>query len=152
MMNEIKNSKISVYIVEDYLLTRVTYKKALADNPNINITGDFETAEDCIEALEKQPADVILMDLGLPYMTGIEATKIIHNKYPNIKIIILTSHENDDEVLSSLASGAICSKPPTELVMAAKIIDTSPSKTPFSCLMRTGTVRIPGKSSTPLAK
>jgi DNA-binding NarL/FixJ family response regulator len=48
--------------------------------PNINITGDFETAEDCIEALEKQPADVILMDLGLPYMTGIEATKIIHNK------------------------------------------------------------------------
>lgn len=106
MMNEIKNSKISVYIVEDYLLTRVTYKKALADNPNINITGDFETAEDCIEALEKQPADVILMDLGLPYMTGIEATKIIHNKYPNIKIIILTSHENDDEVLSSLASGA----------------------------------------------
>ena len=53
---------------------------------------------------------------------------------------------------SSLASGAICSKPPTELVIAAKIIDTSPSKTPFSCLIRTGTVRIPGKSSTPLAK
>ena len=101
-----ENNKISVYIVEDYLLTRVTYKKAFIEYPNINIIGDFETAEDCIEALEKQPVDVILMDLGLPYMTGIEATKIIHRKYPDIKIIILTSHENDNEVLSSLASGA----------------------------------------------
>ena len=106
MENERDNKKISVYIVEDYLLTRVTYKKAFQDYQDINIIGDFETAEACIEALEKQPADVILMDLGLPYMTGIEATKIIHRKYPDIKIIILTSHENDDEVLSSLASGA----------------------------------------------
>ena len=106
MENVMINKKISVYIVEDYLLTRITYKKAFKDYPNINIISDFEIAEDCIEALEKQPVDVILMDLGLPYMTGIEATKIIHSKYPDIKIIILTSHENDNEVLSSLASGA----------------------------------------------
>ena len=99
-------NKISVYIVEDYLLTRITYKKAFQNYSDINIVNDFESAEDCIEALEKQQVDVILMDLGLPYMTGIEATKIIHRKYPNIKIIILTSHENDNEVLSSLASGA----------------------------------------------
>ena len=98
--------RISVYIVEDYLLTRVTYKQAMKDYPEINIEGDFDTAEGCIEALEAKVVDVILMDLGLPYMTGIEATKIIHRKYPDTKIIILTSHENDDEVLSSLASGA----------------------------------------------
>ncbi|MBR6126138.1 response regulator transcription factor [bacterium] len=98
--------KISVYIVEDYLLTRITYKKAFRDYEDIDIIDDFESAEACIEALEKRPADVILMDLGLPYMTGIEATKIIHRKYPDIKIIILTSHDNDNEVLSSLASGA----------------------------------------------
>lgn len=102
---EIKK-RISVYIVEDYLLTRITYKKAFQDYPDINILNDFESAEECIDALEKQQADVILMDIGLPYMTGIEATKIIHRKYPDIKIIILTSHDNDNEVLSSLASGA----------------------------------------------
>ena len=98
--------KISVYIVEDYLLTRITYKKAFKDYEDIDIINDFESAEACIDALEKQQVDVILMDLGLPYMTGIEATKIIHRKYPDIKIIILTSHDNDNEVLSSLASGA----------------------------------------------
>ena len=52
----------------------------MKDYPEINIKGDFETAESCIEALEKQPVDIILMDLGLPYMTGIEAKKIIHRK------------------------------------------------------------------------
>ncbi|MCQ2753697.1 MAG: response regulator transcription factor [bacterium] len=100
------DKKISVYVVEDYLLTRITYKHAFQDYDDVEIIGDFETAEECIEALENKRADVILMDLGLPYMTGIEATKIIHEKYPDIKIIILTSHDNDDEVLSSLASGA----------------------------------------------
>ena len=101
-----ENKKITIYIVEDYLLTRVTYKKAFENYSDIDIIGDFDTAEGCIEALEKQKVDIILMDLGLPYMTGIEATKLIHRKYPDIKIIILTSHENDNEVLSSLASGA----------------------------------------------
>ena len=46
------------------------------------------------------------MDIGLPYMTGIEATKIIKDKYPNTKIIMLTSHDNQEEIISSLASGA----------------------------------------------
>lgn len=101
-----ENEKISIYIVEDYLLTRITYKHSFQEYQNIDIKGDFETAEECLEALKNQKVDVILMDLGLPYMTGIEATKIIHEKYPNVKIIILTSHDDDNEVLSCLASGA----------------------------------------------
>ena len=101
-----EDDKVLVYIVEDYSLTRITYKCAMRNYDDVEIIGDFETAEECLKVLERKPANVILMDLGLPYMTGIEATKIIHEKYPDIKIIILTSHENDDEVLSSLASGA----------------------------------------------
>ena len=97
-----EKKKISVFIVEDYLLTRVTYKKALKDYENINIIGDFETAEACIDALEKQPVDVILMDLGLPYMTGIEATKIIHRKYPDIKITVIMSSAEPIPVQSSI--------------------------------------------------
>ena len=98
--------KVSIYIVEDYLLARVTGKKALEQFADLEIKNDFETAEECIDALEKEPVDVILMDIGLPYMTGIEATKIIKDKYPNTKIIMLTSHDNQEEIISSLASGA----------------------------------------------
>ena len=100
------NKKVSIYIVEDYLLARITCRKALEQFNDLEIKNDFETAEECIEALEKNPVDVILMDIGLPYMTGVEATKIIKEKYPNTKIIMLTSHDNQEEIISSLASGA----------------------------------------------
>ena len=100
------DKKESIYIVEDYLLARITCRKALEQFKDLEIKNDFETAEECIDALEKNPVDVILMDIGLPYMTGIEATKIIKDKYPNTKIIMLTSHDNQEEIISSLASGA----------------------------------------------
>ena len=100
------DKKVSIYIVEDYLLARITCRKGLEQFKDLEIKNDFETAEECIEALEKTPVDVILMDIGLPYMTGIEATKIIKDKYPNTKIIMLTSHDNQEEIISSLASGA----------------------------------------------
>ncbi len=98
--------KVSLFIVEDYLLARVTFKKALEQFSDLEVKNDFETAEDCIEALKEEIVDVVLMDIGLPYMTGVEATKIIKDKYPNVKVIMLTSHDNQEEIISSLASGA----------------------------------------------
>lgn len=100
------NNKISIYIVEDYMLARITFEKALKQFKDIEIKGAFESAEDCLSALEKETVQVIIMDIGLPYMTGIEATKIIKDKYPNIKVIMLTSHDKQDEIISSFASGA----------------------------------------------
>lgn len=98
--------KITVYIVEDYMLARITFEQSLRQFDDIDIKGSFESAEDCINALEKEQVQVVIMDIGLPYMTGIEATKIIKEKYPNIKVIMLTSHDKQDEIVSSFASGA----------------------------------------------
>lgn len=98
--------KITVYIVEDYMLARITFEQSLKQFDDIEVKGAFESAEDCISALEKEQVQVVIMDIGLPYMTGIEATKIIKEKYPNIKVIMLTSHDKQDEIVSSFASGA----------------------------------------------
>lgn len=100
------DDKISIYIVEDYMLARITFEKALKKYDDIEIKGSFESGEDCLEALEKERVQVVIMDIGLPYITGIEATKIIKEKYPNIKVIMLTSHDKQDEIISSFASGA----------------------------------------------
>ena len=100
------NNKISIYIVEDYMLARITFEKALKQFDDIEIKGSFESGEDCLNALEKEQVNLIIMDIGLPYMTGIEATKIIKAKYPNIKVLMLTSHDKQDEIISSFASGA----------------------------------------------
>lgn len=98
--------KISIYLVEDYFLLRSNCKNELNKISDFEVTRDFETAEDCIKALEIEHPDIILMDLGLPSMNGIEATKIINEKYKDIKIIILTSHEERKEVLACISSGA----------------------------------------------
>lgn len=73
---------------------------------DIETIGDFETAEKFFEAFEKKQSDIVILDLGLPKMNGLSATKILKEKYPNTKIIILTSHEQTDEVLAALACGA----------------------------------------------
>lgn len=98
--------KISLYIVEDYLLTRTTYKHYFTQHEEFEVLGDFGTAEECIEAFQQQSPDIVLMDLGLPYMNGLEATRIINEKFPKTKVIVLTSHDQDEEVFASLSSGA----------------------------------------------
>ncbi len=100
------NRPINIYIVEDYVLFRLSLVSGFSGNDNINVLNAFATAEECIEAMETCPADVILMDLGLPQMNGIEATKILHEKFPNTYIIELTSHDCENEMLACIASGA----------------------------------------------
>ena len=98
--------KISIYIIEDYLLTRKTYKHHFTRYNEFEVLGDFETAEEGLEAMKNRRADVVLMDLGLPYMNGLEATKIISRKFPQTKVIVLTSHDREEEIFASLSSGA----------------------------------------------
>lgn len=97
---------IKLCIVEDYNLTRTALKTSLNSYPDIDVVADFEDAEGCIDYLATNKVDIIIMDLGLPNMDGLEATGIIKQKYPDIKVIIVTSHETDEEVLNALASGA----------------------------------------------
>lgn len=106
MESEKKMKDISVYIVEDYKLTRAAYIHYLSTVEGIEVLKAFETAEECLQSMQEQPADIVLMDLGLPYMNGIEATKIIHKNFPKTKVIVLTSHDRNEEIYASLASGA----------------------------------------------
>lgn len=100
------DNKISIYIVEDYLLIRKSLIHIINKAPEFNVIGDFENAEDFIEEFKDKPSDVVLMDLGLPKMNGLQATKLIKEISPDTKVIILTSHENIDEVIAALAIGA----------------------------------------------
>ena len=108
----IQNRKISVYLVEDYQLIRKSLKLMISKAPDIEITGDFETAEDFFEAFEQTPSDVVIMDLGLPMEDGVDAIKKIRKNNNDVKIIVLTSHSEKDEVISCLKAGisAYCTK------------------------------------------
>jgi len=104
--------EIKILIVEDHELTRFGLKTAFESCDFISNIYEAESAENAFEVLKNNKFDLIIMDLGLPGMDGIEATQIIKEKNNDIKIIILTSHNDEKEVLNSLKAGAnaYCSK------------------------------------------
>ena len=105
-MTAILEKEISIIIVEDYKLTRMGLKSSLEEFEGISVVGESEDAEKGLLLISRLKPDVVLMDLGLPGMNGIEATARVKQENPNLKIIILTSHERDEEVLAALGSGA----------------------------------------------
>ena len=109
---ETEKQTISVIIIEDFKLTRVGLRCALNANDDIKVVAESENATDGLELIKQHTPDVVLMDLGLAGMNGIEATvKIMEmnklNKDKDIKVIALTSHDREEEVIAALSSGAM---------------------------------------------
>lgn len=101
-----------VLIVEDHALIRFGLKTAFESKNFIDEIYEAASAEEALELVKNNHVDAVIMDLGLPNMNGIEATKEIKNINKEIKIIILTSHSSEQEVLDSIKAGAsaYCSK------------------------------------------
>ncbi len=104
--------KSNILIVEDHALTSFALKTSIETQDFVEGVWAVETAVDALEICEKNKIDLVLMDLGLPEINGVEATKRLKAKYDNIKIVILTSHCEKDEVLACLEAGisAYCTK------------------------------------------
>jgi len=105
-MTGVAQKEITLMIIEDYKLTRMGLKSSLEEFEGIEVVAEAEDAEKGMILAERYRPDVILMDLGLPGMNGIEATSRLKQENPDMKVIILTSHEREEEVLASLGSGA----------------------------------------------
>lgn len=105
-------NKYNLMIVEDHALIRFGLKTAFETKDFISNIFEAPNAEEAIDITQKNKIDVIIMDLGLPNIDGIEATRQIKAINPAVKIVILTSHNSDDEVLESVKAGAnaYCSK------------------------------------------
>jgi DNA-binding NarL/FixJ family response regulator len=97
---------INVLLVEDHALTRMGLKAAFKRTSDICVIGEAANGEEAIEQARELKPDVILMDVGMPVMDGIQAAKQIVINHPDIKIVMLTQHDNDSDILASLAAGA----------------------------------------------
>jgi two-component system, NarL family, response regulator LiaR len=100
------STPIRILIVEDDPLMQLGLQHALTQQANLVVVGQAEDGVAGVElALELQP-DVVIMDIGLPRLNGILATQQIKAVYPTIRIVILTSHETEQETILALAKGA----------------------------------------------
>jgi len=116
--------KIKLLIVDDCKLTTVGLKTMLKAQDDIEIVDIAENGQVAVAMTEKLKPDVILMDIGMPIMDGIEATKIIKKRFLDTKIIMLTSHDSEKDVFDALSAGAssYCMKDiqPSELINVIK--------------------------------
>jgi DNA-binding NarL/FixJ family response regulator len=115
---------IKVAIVEDDEEIREGLAVLINGSAGYRCVGTYADGEQAIARLPAQSPDVVLMDIHLPKMSGIECTEKLKEKYPDLQIMILTVYEDDDRVFKSLAAGAtgyvLKKTPPAELLEAIR--------------------------------
>lgn len=97
---------IKVLIADDQELIRQSLQIVLESKDYICVTDAVANGQEVIQSIRKEKPDVILMDIRMPKMDGVQCTKIIKENYPQIKIIILTTFDDDEFVYSALKYGA----------------------------------------------
>lgn len=100
-------SKIKLMLVDDQSLIREGLSMILSLSDDFQIVGEASNGVEAIKKLDTIRPDIVLMDIRMPKMDGVEATKIIMNRYPHIKIIILTTFSEDDYIYEALKNGAV---------------------------------------------
>jgi len=97
---------IRVVIFEDRKLVRDAFEAIVNGTPGLTCTGSFANASDLLHNMKRTRPDVVLMDIEMPGMDGISATKMIHSRFPEIKILIQTVFDDDDKVFNAICAGA----------------------------------------------
>ncbi len=97
---------LKVLLVEDHTMVRLGLSLVFENAEGIELVGEAENGKKGVELALKLNPDVVLMDIGLPELDGIQATNLIKKSNPNIKVLIFTSRESEDDVFDSLSAGA----------------------------------------------
>jgi len=92
--------QIKILLVEDQKLMRIGIKSLFSDYPDLEIIGEAVNGKEAVEKAKLIKPDIVLMDIGLPDISGIEAAKQILEHNNNIKVIMLTSHISEEELLA----------------------------------------------------
>lgn len=96
----------SVFIVEDHEVTRLGLRILLEDTPGFTVAGEAADGWTAVEKVLQSRPKVVLMDVGLPRLDGIAVTKQIKEKLPDVRVIMFTSHDSDDDIFAAFAAGA----------------------------------------------
>ena len=98
-----KAEQIKILVVDDHPLSRVGLKYLLEEASDMTIVGEAMNGQQAVAGVEEYKPNVVLMDVGMPIMDGIQASKLIREKNPQIRIIMLTSHDSEEDIFASPA-------------------------------------------------
>lgn len=117
---------IRVLIVDDQTLIRRALTLLLADDPTISIVGEALNGQEALEQVETLNPDVVLMDILMPVMDGVTATHLICQKFPDVKLLVLSVDDDGEYITQALRFGAagyiLKNTPPEELALAIQAV------------------------------
>lgn len=106
MHAEERSEKIRLVIVDDHDLVRTGLRYMFSREPDLEVVGEAKDGREALEVCRSLRPDLVLMDVRMPDVDGIEATRAIKREYPDAKVIMVTIHENPDYLLEALKAGA----------------------------------------------
>lgn len=98
--------KIRIIFADDHVIVRDGLRALLKSDPQFSLLGEGADGQEALELVAKYHPDVAMLDISMPRMNGIEATKVIKKEHPSTRIMILTIHENEQYVYEMLQAGA----------------------------------------------
>jgi len=98
--------EIRLVLADDHAVVRSGTRELLEQQPDLNIVGEASNGEEAVRLAGELQPDVVVMDVRMPKMSGVEATKEIKSTYPNVRILVLTAHDDDEYVFALLQAGA----------------------------------------------
>jgi NarL family two-component system response regulator LiaR len=123
-MSQSGGEPIRVLLVDDHAVVRKGLRALLDRESSIEVTDEAEDGEGAVRAADRFRPDVILMDLEMPGMGGIEATRRIADMHPDTRIVVLTSHASEEDVFPALKAGAfgylLKHSPPEDVLQAIR--------------------------------
>jgi DNA-binding NarL/FixJ family response regulator len=118
--------KKRIIIAEDHTILREGLRALLSSDPDFDVVGEAEDGRDAIQCVENLTPDLVLMDLSLPRMNGLDAIKEIKRRSPKTKVLALTVHRTEEYILATLRAGAdgyaLKDATHAELVMGIKTV------------------------------
>jgi two-component system response regulator NreC len=119
-------SAIRVLLAEDHTIVRKGLRALLEDELDIEVIGEAQDGRDAVQMVDQLHPDIVLMDISMPGLNGLEATRQIKARFPEARVLVLTRHANKEYVYQILRAGAsgyvVKQAAPTELVLAIQAV------------------------------
>jgi len=148
------DADLRVLIVDDHTLIRQVLQAALANHPRLRVVGEAAPGAGALEQARRLTPDVVVLDLGLPDLDGVEVTRLLRAALPATEVVILTASDRDSQLLAALQAGAkgyvLKTSDYRELVRALESIAAGQANLPPEVVIRV-LMQLPGQPASPPA-
>jgi two-component system, NarL family, response regulator LiaR len=126
-----KSSTIRIILADDHVMLRQGTAELLRRQPDIDVVGEATNGHEAVLLAQQVKPDIVVMDVRMPVLSGIEATRIIREQLPQVQVLVLTAHDDDQYIFSLLQAGAsgylLKTAPVSELLKAIRQVHAGES-------------------------